>query len=121
MSITEFQNDYLATWIEPDLATRRNTIERIWAPNGRLVISSLGLTVEGVEDIAAHTSRVHDDLIAGKGLTFAYDHAVENGDALLLRWSILTPGGDVAGRGVDVVFRDAPGRAATVYMFMGIN
>lgn len=119
--LNKFQQDYLATWTEPDPTLRRHAIDRIWAPGGRLVMSSPGITVEGVNDIAAHITQVHDDLIADKHLIFTYDQAVEAGDALLLRWSMLTPTGDVAGRGADVVFRDTDGRATTAYMFMGIT
>jgi hypothetical protein len=120
-SLSAFQNDYLSTWTEPDAENRRRNIDQMWAPAGRLVVSSLGITVEGVADIAAHITRVHDDMIAGKGLVFVYDQHAEAGDCLLLRWSLLAPSGDVAGRGVDLVFRDAEGRAETVYMFTGVN
>lgn len=99
---------------EPDMPSERlRDRHRVPEPAGQVV--------EGVDNIAAHITQVHDDLIAGKGLTFTYDQAVEAGDALLLRWSMLTPAGDIAGRGADIVFRDANGRATTVYMFMGIN
>lgn len=60
-------------------------------------------------------------MIAGKGLTFAYDQHIESGDSILLRWSMLAPSGDVVGRGVDIVFRNADGRVQTAYMFMGID
>jgi hypothetical protein len=42
----------------------------MWAPDGRLAVSSLGLTIEGVDDINAQISQVQDDLIADKGLAF---------------------------------------------------
>lgn len=120
-SLTQFQNDYLSTWTEPNAAQRRRNIDKMWAPAGRLVISSPSITVEGIDKIAAHITRVHDDLIAGKGLVFVYDQHAEAGDSLLLRWSMLAPSGDVVGRGADLVFRDAEGRANAVYMFMGVN
>lgn len=121
MSTTDFQHDYLSTWTEPDARARREVIDRVWSPTGHLAVSSLGITIEGAENIAAHVGAVHDDLIAGKGLVFRYDQAVESGDGLLLRWSMLTPAGDVVGRGADLVFRDDEGRARAVYMFMGVN
>jgi hypothetical protein len=49
---------------------RRRHIDQMWAPDGRLAVSSLGLTIEGVDDINAHISQVHDDLISDKGLAF---------------------------------------------------
>jgi hypothetical protein len=85
------------------------------------VISSIDASVQGVDEIAAHISRVHEQNIVGRGLRFAYDQHVEADDALLLRWSMLAPGGSAVGRGVDIVFRNADGLVETVYMFMGID
>lgn len=90
---------------------RRRKIEQIWASDGRLAVSSPGVTIEGGDDINAHISQVHDDLIADTGVAFTYDQHIESGDCLLLRWSMLAPSGDVVGRGVDLVFRNADGRA----------
>lgn len=118
---TDFQEGYLRTWTEPDPELRRANIDRTWTEGGRLVVSSLGITLQGRDDIAAHITRVHDDLIAGKGLAFSYDQAIEASDALLLRWSMRAPSGEVVGRGVDTVFRDSDGRAETAYMFMGVD
>jgi hypothetical protein len=118
---TAFQDDYLATWTEPDAEQRHRNIEQMWAPRGRLAVSSLGITIEGIGAISDHISQVHNDLIAGKGLTFAYDQHVEAGESLLLRWSMLAPSGDIVGRGVDVVFRNTEGRVESVFMFMGVS
>jgi len=63
---------------------RRRNIEQMWAPDGRLAVSSLGLTIEGVDDIDAYISQVHDDPIADKGLAFTYDQRIEFGDCLPL-------------------------------------
>lgn len=120
-TVTDFDQRYLETWTAPDAQTRRANIEQLWAADGQLVISPLGLTVLGVDAIAAHVNRVYEDNILGKGLTFVYDQTADAGDSLLLRWSMLAPNGNVVGRGVDVVFRDAEGRATKIYMYMGIN
>ncbi len=119
--INIFQSEYLNTWTEPNPGSRRAAIERVWKPDGRMVVSSAGITLRGIDDIAAHIGQVHDDLIAGKGLTFTYDQHIQAGEALLLRWSMLTPAGETVGRGADVVFRDSGGHIETVYMFMGVN
>jgi hypothetical protein len=86
-----------------------------------MVVSSLGITVQGVDDIAAHIARVHDENIVGRGLRFSYDQHVQAADELLLRWSMVAPDGRVVRRGVDVLFRDAAGLVKTVHMFMGVN
>ena len=118
---TDFDAAYLSTWTDPDAGKRLALIEQVWAPHGSLHISSPSLSLNGTADIAAHIGRVHNDLIVGKGLTFSYDQRLESGDALLLRWSMTTPGGDVVGRGVDTVFRDVDGKVTRAYMFMGVN
>lgn len=117
----DFHQDYLSTWTEPNPEQRRRVIEKVWAPDGKLVISSLGITLHGTAEISAHIARVHDDMIAKKRLVFSYDQQLNADDALLLRWSMTAPSGDVVGRGVDVVFRCADGQVATAYMFMGVN
>ena len=116
-----FDATYLSTWTEPDAGKRLALIEQMWAPHGSLHISSPALTVTGTADIAEHINRVHNDRIAGNGLTFSYDQRMESGDALLLRWSMTAPSGEVAGRGVDTVFRDVDGKVTRAYMFMGVN
>ena len=118
---TDFDAAYLSTWTDPDAGKRLALIEQVWAPHGSLHISSPSLSLNGTADIAAHIGRVHDDLIVGKGLTFRYDQRLKSGDALLLRWSMTTPGGDVVGRGVDTIFRDVDGKVTRAYMFMGVN
>ena len=118
---SEFDRHYLETWTEPNPDRRRANIERMWSPDGRLVVSSIGVTFRGVVEIAEHVAGVHEQNIAERGLRFVYDQHAEADDALLLRWSMLAPDGSAVGRGVDVVFRDADGRVQTVYMFMGIN
>jgi hypothetical protein len=120
-TLTDFDQQYLETWTEPDAERRRASIERLWAPDGRLEISPAGLTLEGTDAIAEHVGRVHEQNIAGRGMRFQYDQHAEAGDALLLRWSMLAPDGSVVGRGVDLVFRGPDGRVQTLYMFMGIS
>lgn len=120
-TLTDFNRQYLETWTEPDPERRRANIERMWAADGRMVVSSLGATVEGIDDIAAHITRVHDEHIAGNGLSFRYDQHIENADALLLRWSMVAPDDSVVARGVEVLFRDPAGLVETVYMFPGVE
>ncbi len=118
---SEFDRHYLETWTEPDPERRHANIDRMWSADGRLVVSPIGVTMHGVDEIAAHIAGVHEQNIAERGLRFVYDQHAEADDALMLRWSMLAPDGGAVGRGVDVVFRDADGRIQTVYMFMGIN
>lgn len=121
MTDPTFTADLLSTWAEPDATTRRRIIDRLWAEDGELSVSSTGQTLHGTDAIAAHIGAVHDDLIAAKGLAFSYDQEITAGDALLLRWSMAAPDGTVVGRGADVVARDDAGRVTSVHMFMGVN
>ncbi|MFJ9706291.1 hypothetical protein [Streptomyces sp. NPDC101234] len=118
-TLTEFDRAYLESFTEPDAELRRAKIEKLWSADGRMV--SNDLTVQGVDNIATHVAHIHEQYLVGHGLTFAYDQHSEAGEALLLRWSMLTPDGNTAARGVDVVFRDTNGQITTVYAFMGIN
>ncbi|MFC0673826.1 nuclear transport factor 2 family protein [Brachybacterium hainanense] len=118
---TGFDAEYLRTWTEPDPERRAAVIEELWAADGTMSVSSLGITLEGVDAITAHIGRVHDDMIAGKGLRFVYDQELQSGDATLLRWSMLAPHGEAVGRGADLVFRDERGMVTAVHMFMGVD
>ncbi len=120
-NLNDFDRQYLETWTEPDPERRRANIDRMWSPQGRMVVSPIGVTMHGVDEIAAHIAHVHEQNIAERGLRFVYDQRDEADDALLLRWSMIAPDGGAVGRGVDVVFRDADGLVQTVYMFMGID
>jgi len=117
----EFEKQYLLTWTESDPVARLSIIDQIWCKNGRIVISSLGSNIQGIDEIAAHITHVHEESIIKKGLHFIYDQHAEAGGALLLRWSILTSSGSTASRGVDMIFRNQDGRVETVYMFVGIE
>lgn len=120
-TVRTFDQQYLETWTETDAERRRTAVETLWAPDGKLVISPLGVTVSGVPAIADHVAMVHEQNIVGRGMSFVYDSTAEAGDCLLLRWSMIASDGSVAGRGVDAVFRAADGRISTIYMFMGVN
>lgn len=121
MSATEFAQRYLETWTEADATKRRENVRAVWAPDGRMVISSIGATITGVEEIAEHINRVHEDVIVGKGVVFSYTQQVDAGDATLLSSAVTAPDGTVVGKGADVIFRDSDGRVTAVYMFMGLE
>ena len=117
-SAADFTDEYLRSWIEPDPERRRALIMSMWAPDGRLTVSSPAMVVEGVDRIVDHVTSLYDAL---KDLDFVYDQQIESGDALLLRWSMSTPAGELVKRGVNIVFRNAQGRVSRVHMFMGVD
>ncbi len=121
MSTTAFAQSYLETWTEPDAERRHDNVQTVWATDGRMVISSIGATVAGVDKIAEHIDRVHQDVILGKGLTFSYTQQVDAGGATLLSSAVTAPDGTVVAKGADVIFRDDDGRVTAAYMFMGLE
>jgi hypothetical protein len=117
----KFDQQFLETWTATDSAARRAAIERVWAPDGRMVVSPVGATLEGFDQIEAFVAKVNAENIVGNGLEFVYDQRQEADDALMLRWSMLTPAGETVGRGVEVLFRDADAKVKTAYVFLGVD
>ena len=118
----DFTTEYLTTWTEPDADTRRGIIDRFWAADGRLIASApVNATLEGTDQIAGLIGQVYDENIAANGLQFTYDQRIDAGDAILLRWSMLTPDGTAVDRGVEVILRAADGKIHTDYLFMSVG
>lgn len=118
----DFTTEYLTTWTEPDADKRRGIIDRFWAPDGRLIASApVNATLEGTEQIAGLIGQVYEANIAANGLQFTYDQRIDAGDAILLRWSMLTPDGAAVDRGVEVLFRGEDGKIHTDYLFMSVS
>lgn len=120
-STSEFADTYLKTWTEPDTEKRHQNVRAVWATDGEMHISSIGATVKGVDKIIEHIDRVHEDVIAGKGVVFSYTQEVEAGDGLLLASSVAGPDGSPVGKGADVIFRSDDGKVTAAYMFMGLQ
>jgi hypothetical protein len=121
-TIEQFDREYLETWTETDPATRRAAVERVWSPEGRMVVGPpVGAALEGFDAIEAFLAKVNAENIGEKGLTFVYDRRQEADDALMLRWSMRTPDGETVGRGVEVLFRGEDGKVRTAYVFLGVD
>ena len=73
-SAANFADEYLRSWIEPDPERRRDLITSMWAPDGRLTVSSPAMVVEGVDRIVDHVASLYDVL---KGLDFIYYQLIE--------------------------------------------
>jgi len=104
----EIADRYMAVWSEPDPASRRAAVARLWAP-------------DGVEFVDGGTQfRGHDGLDAR--VRGAYEQFVAGGDYAV------TSSGDVAGHGDIVTFTvqlTAPGGevawAARVFLLLGAD
>ena len=120
--IEQFDQQYLETWTETDPAARRAAVERVWAPDGRLIVGPpVGATLAGFDQIEGFLAKVNAENIVGKGLRFVYDQRLEADDALMLRWSMLTADGETVGRGLEVLFRADDGKVRKAYVFMGVE
>jgi hypothetical protein len=117
----KFDQEFLETWTATDPAARRAAIERVWAPDGRMVVSPVGAELRGFDQIEGFVAKVNAENIVEKGIEFVYDQRQEADDALMLRWSMLTANGETVGRGVEVLFRDADAKVETAYVFLGVD
>lgn len=118
----DFTTEYVTTWTEPDADRRRGIIDRFWAADGRLIASApVNATLEGTDQIAGLIGQVYQDNIAANGLQFTYDQRIDAGDAILLRWSMLTPDGAAVDRGVELLLRGQDGKIHTDYLFMSLS
>jgi hypothetical protein len=120
-TIEQFDQEFLETWTATDPAARRAAIERVWAPDGRMVVSPVGAELQGFDQIEAFVAKVNAENIVEKGIEFVYDQRQQADEALMLRWSMLAPGGEAVGRGVEVLFRGDDGKVATAYVFLGVS
>jgi hypothetical protein len=118
---TSFDQQFLETWTATDPAARRAAIERVWAAEGRMVVSPVGAELQGFDQIEAFVAKVNAENIVEKGLEFVYDQRQQADDALMLRWSMLTPAGETVGRGVEVLHRGEDGKVRTAYVFLGVD
>jgi hypothetical protein len=63
-----FDQQFLETWTATDPAARRAAIERVWAPEGRMVVSPVGAELQGFDQIEAFVAKVNAENIVDKGL-----------------------------------------------------
>jgi hypothetical protein len=113
--VTTTVDAYLSAWNERDPARRAQLIERVWAPDGRLIDPPL--TGEGYDGISDVASALHEQF-AGHGFrrASAVDH---HHDHLRFAWELVGPGGEVALTGLDVGELAADGRLLRVTGFFG--
>ncbi|GGM78356.1 hypothetical protein ACFFX1_42160 [Dactylosporangium sucinum] len=128
----ELAERYVAQWIEPDPAKRRDAIERLWADDAthvlqppveireaadRLGFAHQTLRAEGHDAIERRITGSYDHFIVGQGFTFrARGGAVRLDGVVRIGWDALV-GGEVHGGGEDLLVLAPDGRIRTDYMF----
>ena len=111
---TEIIDRYLASWNEPDAASRLEQAQAVWADDG-LLVDPLVEAI-GPEAIAAAIGALREQmpghtLVRTTGIDTHHDHA-------RFGWTVVAPDGGVAVAGIDVVtFVD--GRIQTAIGFFG--
>jgi hypothetical protein len=113
--VTTVVDDYLAAWNERDPQRRAELIERVWAPDGRLIDPPLsGEGHAGISDVAAamHQHYAGHRFERASGVDAHHDH-------LRFAWRLVGPDGDVAVTGIDIADLAADGRLARVVGFFG--
>jgi hypothetical protein len=128
---------YIALWIEPDNALRREAVENLWAVDGahvlhppvaiREVAASLGfaagsLRACGHDAIETRVGRSYEEFVASGEYTFrSRQDAVRLDDVVKFSWEMLpVTGGEVVGGGVEFLVLDEDGRISADYMFPGL-
>jgi hypothetical protein len=113
--VTTTVDGYLSAWNERDPQRRAELIERVWAPDGRLVDPPL--TGEGHQGISAAAGAMHEHY-AGHSFRRASE-VDQHHDHLRFAWELVGPEGEIALRGLDVGELAADGRLLRITGFFG--
>jgi hypothetical protein len=108
-------DNYLASWNEPDDATRADMARGVWTGDGRLVDPLIDAV--GPEAIAAAIGQLRDQM-PGHSLHLTTEIDAHH-DQARFGWTVNAPDGAVAVAGIDVVTFSADGRLQTAVGFFG--
>ena len=125
---------YVAVWNEPDADTRRTAIRALWSEDAshtlqppqaiREAAGALGVNVDlearGHAALEARVTHSHDAFVARGGFIFrAAGDAARLRDVVKLRWEMVPRGGgEVAGRGLQVLVLDDDDLIRLDYQFI---
>jgi hypothetical protein len=113
--VTTTVDAYLAAWNERDPARRAQLIERVWAPDGRLIDPPLtGEGHDGINDMAGALQEHYAGHSFRRASTVDAHH-----DHLRFAWELVGPDGQVALTGLDVGELAADGRLRWITGFFG--
>ena len=131
---TTLADRYVAVWNEPDTETRRAGVRALWTDDASHTVQppqdvrdaavALGVAVDlearGHEALEERVTKSHDEFVGRGGFVFRpAGDAARLRDMVKFRWEMVPrDGGDVAGRGLQVVVLDADGRIRLDYQFI---
>lgn len=118
----ELAHDYIAAWSTPDAQERRQLIDLVYAADAEFFADEPGdepLRCRGRAEIMQNITRVNQRLTQGAGLATTRTGLVENHDLVRVSWSMTTPAGDVALRGMNLLLRNGEGRIVRDYILIG--
>jgi hypothetical protein len=107
--------DYLLVWVTSDNDLRRETLQRIWAPDG--TYQDPTIRVEGREAFEEHLVGFHDRF-PGAGFDLA-SRVDGYSDRFRFAWRLVGGDGAVKIEGVDIGGLDSQGRIASITGFFG--
>ena len=92
----EIADRYMAVWSEPDPATRRAAVARLWAPDGVEFVDG-GTQFRGHDGLDARVRGAYEQFVAGGdyAVTSAGDVA-GHGDIVMFTVQLTTPDGEAA-------------------------
>ncbi|WP_437770450.1 hypothetical protein [Arthrobacter sp. KNU40] len=118
----EFAKDYIDAWGTKDDAVRRELVAKVYAGDAAFHADEPGdgpVEYHGTADIEANITRVNQRLVQDKGLITESTGFVANHDALRVSWRMITPNGNVAMTGMNMLLRNATGKISHDYIFIG--
>ena len=122
VTVTEFAREYIEAWSTTERASRLELVAKLYAENATFYASEPGdvpVECHGVLEIGDNISQVNLRLVQGMGLITESTGVAANHDALRVSWQMLTPEGNVAMTGMNVLLRDEKGKIIQDYIFIG--
>jgi hypothetical protein len=112
---------YVDAWNDPDPVHRRAELASVYAGDGRIVTQ--GGVCAGIDAVAEHVARVHDQFIALGRYRFASGGAVGHHDCILFRWEMReAASGELADAGMNLFLLSAGGLIVGDYQFaLGVD
>ena len=125
---------YVAVWNEPDAGRRRTAVRALWTEHASHVLqapqdirraaedlgfASAVLEARGHAELERRVTRAHEEFVAPG--TFAFrsrGNADRLHDVVKFTWEMVSPNGDLAGVGLEVLLLDPDGRIRADYQFI---
>lgn len=122
-TVTEnFIKDYIDAWSTEDDSIRQELVTKVYAEDADFYADEPGdgpIEYHGLLDITDNIAQVNRRLVQSKGLVTESTGFAANHDALRASWRMLTPDGNVAMTGMNLLILDTHGKISQDYIFIG--